>query len=264
RVAFAAAGPRAGKKPTGTVELAIQTGPRSALPTIELSFALEPEGKTDADLRGPSEVVARAVSAKLAKTQPGALPPGLDAEVAKLKGGRLRWLVAPSGAGRLIAAELPASVEPSLGQVLGSAGDALSLVFTPYPTEPVGVGAYWMVTSRDRYAGLDVVAYRMVKVEASDASGVTLSVNTRRFAAGGSFALPGIPPHRVEQFQGNTSARLLVNPAEPSSLRGEAQDVIGVGMVTTEAMPRPGAPPAPAGEKIGLELRIRAALAFKP
>ncbi|HEX7669987.1 MAG TPA: hypothetical protein VF395_10400, partial [Polyangiaceae bacterium] len=146
--------------------------------------------------------------------------------------------------------------DESLGQVVRSASDGLSLAFLPYPTEPVGEGAFWMVTCRETFAGLDVVSYRMMKLEKIDGPRATISVNTKRYVAGGQVGFAGIPPHKVVEFTGTTTGKVVVPVANPSALQGELADVI---VANIEAKQAPQAPPGRLA--VHLEIRTRFALA---
>jgi hypothetical protein len=248
----------------GTVQVAVQIGPRSAMPTVDLVFVVEPspsaptpaaEGAAarESSPSAPGETVVRITTAKLAAEQPGELPAGLAQEIAKIKGSRLKYLVDASGAGRLASVELSAGIDESLGQIVRSGADALALGFLPYPTEPVGVGAFWMVTSRDTFAGLDVVAYRMIKVEKIEGERAVLSVNTKRYTAGGQLAFQGLPPHRIEEFGGATMGQVSVSAQDPAVFESQLTDVIQAGLAPTGA----SGPQQPPGQKMGLELRVR-------
>jgi hypothetical protein len=67
-----------------------------------------------------------------------------------------------------------------------------------------------MVASREIYAGLDTLAYRMFKVEKLEGENATLSVNTKRYVAAGQLSFPGLPPHRVDEFQATGRGELSV------------------------------------------------------
>jgi hypothetical protein len=261
-VQFLTAAPKSGKKLEGQIEVAVQTGPRSAMPTVDLLLSFEPaapKAVAEGAPPGPVELVGRVMAARLAKDQPGELPPGLDQQIARARGSRIRFELAPSGTGRVVGVEVSKDFDESLGQIVRSASDGLSLAFLPYPTEPVGVGAFWMVTSRESFAGLDVVSYRMMKLDRIDGPRATISVSTKRYVAGGQVGFAGIPPHKVVEFSGTTTGQVVVPVGNPAALQGELADAIVANIVAQQA---PQAPPAPQARlSIHLEIRMRFALA---
>jgi hypothetical protein len=168
-VQFGASAGKTGKALMARTEVSVRLGPQQGLPTMDLSFTVDPEKpaapQDDAakdQPPGPRALTAKVSAAKLAKEQPGALPPEVAELAGKMKGSKLKLEVSPTGAARLVAIESAKGSEESFALVLQAAGDALVMAYLPYPAEPVGAGAYWLVTTREPYAGLDVVAYRMV------------------------------------------------------------------------------------------------------
>lgn len=265
-VQFVTGAPKSGKKLEGQVEVSIQTGPRSAMPTVDLLLSFEPSAPKAAPADAPpgstpgsppalSELIGKVTAARLAKEQPGELPPGLDQQIAKARGSRIHFELGPSGTGRVVGVEVAKEFDESLAQVVRSASDGLALAFLPYPTEPVGVGGFWMVTSRESFAGLDVVSYRMMKLEKIDGPRATILVNTKRYVAGGQVAFAGIPPHQVVEFQGTTTGQVVVPVTNPAALQGELADAIGANIVAQQS------PQGPPGRlSIHLEIRTRFAL----
>lgn len=178
-------------------------GRDTVMPTIEYSLTFsgdKPKAGTGTD------VTAKVSKAVPAADQPGALPQGLADALAKLKGSVVRFTLdhgAPSsfsferakGAGR----ELDAALRPL--------ADALGLLMVPPPGKPVGVGATWMASDRASMLGVDVVRYRAIKVAAIDGNSVSLSIDTRQYAADDkSFDLGNLPPGTNAALEGFRSA----------------------------------------------------------
>jgi hypothetical protein len=256
-ITFVTAVPKPGKKLDGKVQVLVQTGPRSAMPTTELSFSLDAAEKAadPAAPAGPLLVDGKVTAAKLAAEQPGELPPGTDKIIGKAKGSHVRFELQPTGAGRVTGVELSKDLDEALGQLVRSASDALALAYLPYPTEPVGVGAFWMVTSRESFAGLDVVVYRMLKLQKIEAGKATIDVSAKRYTAGGALAF-GLPPHTLVEFSGNSTGQIQVSAADTTSVRGDISDVLLANLVPKD-MPQ-GAPP---GQKMAVHVEVRTRLA---
>ena len=81
-----------------------------------------------------------------------------------------------------------------------------------------------MTTSRESAIGVEVVAYRMVKVEGVDGSKVKLSVNTKRYAVDKNFDLPELPrdtKFTLDEFQSVGEGNYEVNKDVPFPSSGE-------------------------------------------
>lgn len=259
-VTFGASAAKAGKPLNARTEVSVRLGPQQGLPTLDISFAVEPEKPAgpaeEKDAAALKVVSAKVSTAKLAKEQPGALPPELAEVAGKLKGSKIRLEVAPSGAARIAAVELGKEAIGDFVLPLQAAGDALVLAYLPYPAEPVGVGAYWLVTTREAYVGFDVIAYRMIKLDKIEGESATLTVNTKRYVAGGQLSLEGVPPqHQTVEFAGTSSGQLMVAVPAPGNLQGLVQDQLAVGLHL------PGQPQG--RDKGGLQMQMRTQVAVQ-
>lgn len=259
-VTFGASAAKTGKALLARTEVSVRLGPQQGLPTMDLSFAVDPEKPASpedpAAAAGPRIATAKVMAARLAKEQPGTLPPEVAEQAGKIKGSKLRLEFAPAGAARVTAVEPSKEAEESLALVLRAAGDALVLAYLPYPAEPVGVGAYWLVTTREPFSGLDVVAYRMIKFEKMDGDKAVLSVNTKRYVAGGQLAILGLPQHQLMEFAGNSSGQILVAPSDPANLQGTITDQLAANILAQ------GQPPG--RDRLGLQLQMRTQVGVQP
>lgn len=231
-----------GAGPTGKLQLSYRSG-GSVMPTIQAE--LKPKvtlaaATASASSPGvpPSDAGAMAVRFSLsnvrpAADQPGRLPDKAAAELAKMNGSWVELLSTASGARTAERAEL-AGNNPGLEPLLSGSAEALSSIVLPYPEVPVGVGAFWMVKSREKSNGAAVLAYRMVKLTELTEQGATLSVSTRRYLLTPTLPLEGLPPHRVRQFesQGNATLRVRAGSAYPES--AELQDSFGALLAPSE------------------------------
>jgi hypothetical protein len=259
-VQFGASAAKTGKALSARTEVSVRLGPQQGLPTIELMFTLEPEKPVAAPddaakelAPGPKGVTVKVGAARLAKDQPGALPPEAAELAGKVKGSKLKLEVSPSGGARIAAIEATKGAEETFALVLQAAGDALLMAYLPYPAEPVGAGAYWLVTTREPYAGLDVIAYRMVKFDKLEGDKAMLNVSTKRYVAGGQLAVLGLPQHQLMEFAGSSNGQLIVTPSEPSNLQGMMQDQLGANIHV------PGQPQG--RDTLGLQLQMRTQVA---
>ena len=244
------------KRLEGKVEVAIQTGPRSAMPTVELGLTTEPGDKAEPVAPGASLLLVKAISAKPASEQPGQLPPGADKQIGKIRGSRFKVELLPNNAGHVTAIEPSKDLDESLALVLRAASDVFDFAFQPVPTVPVGKDGFWMVESRESFIGLDAIVYRMYKVLEAKPDSVTLDVNVRRLVSPGQIAFPGVPPHHVEEFNDNVTGQIEVSPADTSSIHGNLTETLAAALT-----PEGAAASAQQGQQMAVQMQIRTRVA---
>jgi hypothetical protein len=233
-------GPKPGSKRSGTVELATQSDPQQGAIPIQFSVTIEAQKtKSEADAGAAlTTVVTKVTSARI--NAPG-VPAELSAAVSKLKGSSVLYQVGSDGAASNVRADIPKGVDAAFRDPVQALSDLLVGLALPYPTKPVGVGAFWMVTTRDVLMGLDVVSYRLVKVEKIEANTVSLSLNTKRYAASPAFDLEGLPPEApktMSEFRAQSEGKLTVAPGEPFPKSSEVQSMIAATLGPAEAKQR--------------------------
>lgn len=222
-----------GWKTQGTLELQVGSDPQQGTLPVALGVtveALKPKAAPDA---GPSDAVTMSVKVLGAKIGVTGVPQELEARFGKLKGSKVEYQVSPDGAGTNFHAELAPGAEPVRDQ-LRQLSDAIALVTLPVPSEPVGVGAYWMATSREGVFGLDLVTYRLVKVEDVKGDLVTLSVGTKRYATSNRFDFEGLPPdapHDLAEFECKSQGKLVFKVGTPFPQTGDIDSVLGASLL---------------------------------
>ncbi len=237
RVLLAAA--RSGAAPAGSIAVSYRSG-GSVMPTVEVNF----KAKTTSGAAGAGGAAGGdgllthfgLTHARPAADQPGRLPENARSEIAKLAGSSVDFIGDARGAvvrQRLSVAGNNAMLEPF---VQGSAV-ALSSFALPYPEVPVGVGAFWMVKSRELAEGAEVVAYRMVKLTALENGVAQLTVNTKRYLVTPQLSLQGLPPHKVRQFQSEGSATISLPVGSPYPRSAEVKEQFG-SLVTADDRPQ--------------------------
>jgi hypothetical protein len=191
--------------PSGTAKLsvAMRTGPRTALPTIDFNVVYgpaKPDKKDNKDDKGAGAagtdtdlLVVDVKKAAPAADQLGQLPPGTDKEIGALAGSQLRLHCTPEGRTGDLSLQLSKTANPDLERLASSAGEAMLLTIVPRPPKPVGVGGYWLAESRMTWMGLDVITYRSYRVKNIDGDKVTLTFDVRQYAADRTPTLAGLP-----------------------------------------------------------------------
>lgn len=212
--------PVPGQRTKGKLTLASQGSLGGAPLAFELAFEAK---KPDAEGSGATPVSAKVVSAQVAV---GGAPKEIERLVAGLKGSKVDFLVQKDGAGTDFALEVPKTAPAEYRDILDRVQEALALFMVPVPTEPVGVGAFWMVTSRQGILGLDLVTYRLVKVTSAGPQGTALSISTKRYAAQAEFDLAGLPPdmpRELSDLKASEEGSLTLAPGSGFARSGKNQ-----------------------------------------
>jgi hypothetical protein len=226
-------GLKPGTKHSGTVDIATQADPQQGAIPIQFGVSIEvnkPKAEGEAPAPAGSVVVIKITSAKI--NAPG-VPADLATAVGKLKGSRIDYQVGADGVASHVKSEIPKGVDPSFRDPVQALTDLMVGVTMPVPSKPVGVGGFWMTTTRDVLMGLDVVSYRLVKVEKIEGTAVSLSLNTKRYAASPAFELEGLPPDApktMAEFRSAAEGKLTLLAGEVLPKSGEIQSLIGAAL----------------------------------
>jgi len=220
----------------GKLELAVRTGPRSAMPTVLM------------DLEGSNKVEAAQTlgtlkirSAGLGAEQPGRIPADVATGIANLKGSSFSLTSMPTGRG---AVRYEASATIAKGEfeaLLAAAAETLETFWLSYPSEAVGAGAYWMSQSRESFYQADVLVFRLVKVEAVEGQKAKLNVATKRYLVGDQLGQMGLPPHTVAQYEAPGEAQLVVAAGAALPEQGQLNDnlMAAVAVQSNQGQPVP-------------------------
>lgn len=224
---------KVGTKLTGNVVLSMRAA-RQMLPPIGFDLAMDVLKPKEGE--SATKVVAKVTAAQVGEIQGQAIPPELQAQVGKLKGSKIELQVLPSGAISDARYELPKGGDPNLNTVLRNLAETLGVSGVVYPSEPVGAGAFWLVTSRDFAAGADVISYRMIKLDAISEAGLTLSMSTKRYSATDKLTLAGLPPGdlKLEQFQSDASGKATLQSGALFPAEGDQNQNLNAVLVPSD------------------------------
>jgi hypothetical protein len=227
------------------MELAMQVGPRSALPTVDFGLTIAPAKK---DEGGDGWLVATVRHAAPAKEQFGQLPPGIDKAIAALQGTQIRMPFGPAATATDVQTVLPKGAPSELERIALNAAEALVFDSVPYPPKPVGVGGQWIAETRMAWAGVDVIAYRAFRVKKIDGTRAELSIEVKGYSTEKEPSLPGLPKGAtLEEFDAEAQGELDVAAGEGLARRGSLQQRMAM-LFQTPGAPgqdeaRPGEPP---------------------
>ncbi len=243
-----------GWKQTGSVAVSLRAG-RQMLPpvTLEMSFSA---AKPKPDDPPGVPVAVKVTGAKMGDVDGQPAPKDLSAQIAKMKGSRLDYRVLPSGVAVEHRYELPMGADPNLNTILRSVSETLAATSLSYPEEPVGAGAYWLITSREFISGADVVQYRMVKLTSVEGGKLTLSINAKRYSATPKLTLHGLPPGdlTLEEFQSTADGDFEATKGAFYPQSGELKSVLNAAL----------APAAQPDQRMGVQSLADATLSFQP
>lgn len=222
-----------GRPVVSRIAVMLQSGQGGLPVDFELQFeesplpapapAGQPGASVEGEPRAQGQVRGRVVRATVSQGA-GRVPAELNDAVAKLRGAEVTFDLWPNGAATGFRTEMKAGAPRELGDVVRALGDAVATATLPYPDEAVGVGGYWMVTSRDGLMGLDLVSYRLIRVDSITDGAATLQVSTKRYAAGNDFSLPNLQgDFLLEELQSGGEGALRYRPGRSLPFRGTFQ-----------------------------------------
>ena len=241
RVTLGPIRPKPGWKAEGNVQVVLQANdPRGGALPVQLALSLEAQkakpGDAGADAAASADTVTVTARVKSAEVASAGVSQELGGRVAALKGARVDYQIASDGSGTGYRYDLPGAAADLL-DYLRVLSDTLALVTLPVPNVPLGQGGYWMTTSREGVFGLDLVTYRMIKVEKLEGDQVTLSVGTKRYAANNRFEFAGLAadaPRNLVEFDAKSEGRLEFKVGAPFPSGGEVGSLLAARLGTEQ------------------------------
>jgi hypothetical protein len=250
--------PRSASYGPASLRLAMQMGPRMAVPTIEFGLALGPGKKDDG---GPDWLVADVKKALPARQQMGQLPPGTDKEIGSLEGTSIRIKMSADGRESDVQVQLAKAARPDLERLAMNAAEALVLDTIPLPQKPVGAGALWIAETRMPLSGLDVIAYRAYHVKDIDGDRLHLALDVKAYAVGKDVQLQGVPKGAsLEQFEGQSGGELELVRGESLARKSSLQQRIVMVFQAQGPAQTQSSPGQPPGNVLTAQLQSQATL----
>lgn len=193
------------------------------LPPLELALV------TKADKKEKGADVTPMISKVSGLTIPkdlvqGQLPKEVAEQLAKLKGSEIHFNLGNDGTMTGLTPVLAKGADPQLQIILESAMDVMLQLSVPLPKKPVGVGAMWMASERTSELGMDLLRYRLFKVESIDKDKGTavLSIDVRQYVVGPTTNLNG-QQLELERFDSQGKSKITWNPADILVTEGDLQ-----------------------------------------
>ena len=231
-------------------------GQQGGLPVFDYGVSLKTEKAKAKDEKEAKPEAMQVVAKITSVTIPGAggkLPKELADGLEKLKGGEIRYQLTPEGVMLDLTTSLSRDKEkdknPEIGPLLELAlrglVETLTQVTVPLPKKPVGVGGYWIATDRSTSFGIEVVRYRVFKVQKIEKDQATLSVDTRQYAVKEDIDLGAIAQNQkitAERFDSQGKGTLTWKSAELVSSTSELTQRTQVAIGGGPGGPKGGAP----------------------
>jgi len=245
-----------------TILLQVRAGQTGLAPlTVDLVYKADKrkdEKKADKAAESAPPPAGSPVVVKLAAVK--ALRGDLPEEMKNLKDGVIRYQLGPSGIVTNLVIEKPKEPTQQVELLMDALAEAVVAATVPLPDKPVGVGAYWMVTDRARSSGVDVVRYRVAKVEKVDGKQASLSLELRQYAANTTLGLPGLPKDTsisLGRYMAQGKGLLEVGQSRFSPDRGQ------ITVAMQSILDTPGQPQQP-GQKLVIQTELKAVLGEAP
>ncbi|MFC1642965.1 hypothetical protein ACFL5O_09835 [Myxococcota bacterium] len=227
RLALGSMLPPGGPKSVVRLRMSLASGGRSTVP-FDFLLAFEPGAKPAASSKtaagtipsatavppggtegGAFEYVARVTHATVDASQVPRVDPKVKADLVKFNGSKIRFKLVASGVGSDFVVERSQTAPEEFEETLRSLSELLATVLLPYPQQPVGTDAYWMATTRETVAGIDTVAYRLIRVQKVQGNSLSLQVDSKRYAA--TTEVPGMAELELQQFKSLGQGTLTVS-----------------------------------------------------
>jgi hypothetical protein len=213
------------------ISVALQAGPQQGGLPVEF----------DVDFVTDKPEANAARSKVTAKVLGAALPLGLQVPsevsqgIAKLRGATIRFELWPNGGATGFRYETPKDAPPNMADIVRTLSDAIAAIALPFPQEAIGTGGFWMATSRDGLMGLDLVTYRMVRVD-SIANGVAkLNVGAKRYATDNKFSMDALQGNfTLDELVSTSDGNLQYSVGTSVPASGQLQTVLAAALIPAD------------------------------
>ncbi|MFT3764895.1 MAG: hypothetical protein QM820_05165 [Minicystis sp.] len=212
-----------------TVSVAFRQQGRGLPVEYGVTFKIDkPKGdKAKDEKKGDAPAAYRVVATINSVSLPPQVPKEVTDQLGKIKGSEIRYQLSPQGTMSDVAFTLAKGADGGLEQFLRQIVEGIGVVLPPLPAKPVGAGAYWMITDRPVGGLVDVVRYRVFRVEKVEKDRATLSIDIRQYAAKGEIDAGEGQKLGLEQFESQGKGKSEWTAQGLLPVRGEAQVRLG-------------------------------------
>lgn len=193
------------------MELTAAGNQAAAQPPIEMTFALTTAA---ADARGESPIAGelRGIDVKPATPDQAKMAEAMRGPLSALEGLKFDYSLTKTGMHRDFKLQKSAKLGGPQAQIAMGIVQSYRSTATPFPEEPLGIGATWTVVSRHPDAGADLMQFSTCKIVERSGNQVTLEISTKQLAAAAEVAAfglaPGVKP-RLTSFDSGGTGRTV-------------------------------------------------------
>lgn len=233
------------------------------LPALRYTLAVQIEKPKEDDVAAsspaPAPATPRTITFTVKKVESADQGGGVGKEVAELKGARVVATLADDGSLVGDKVELDEKAAQGAGRLLvDSMRELLALFFSPWPDKPVGLGAYWIATDRALVNGMQVVRYRVTKIEEMKGDEMVVSLDLREYAVDGK-SLPA-----AVKVGGNVQVLSFNATGKATWTRKATALLPSQGQVKTPTALQLGENPNDPQRVVPLQIEAAAAIAARP
>jgi hypothetical protein len=136
-----------------------------------------------------------------------------------IEGLRGKGIMTDRGFNKLIRFDRPADMDALLLQQVGEMERSMEQLVSPFPAEPVGVGAVWKVETTIQQQGMLISQTAVVKVLSADGDRVEVRTDVTQTAEPQKLEAPGMPPMELKSHkaEGITTTVLRLGRLFPES-----------------------------------------------
>jgi len=153
-----------------------------------------------------------------AEAAPGDFPPQMMEIITNalepLEGTTIQGLMSARGLPVNISVEAPENAQPQAMQMLSDVEQIATQIGSPFPTEPVGVGARWRTAQTIAIGAFDIMQTTRYEVLSMDGDIVRLKVDVQQTADDQPIEAPGLPPEaeaRLVSYAGTGQGESVVD-----------------------------------------------------
>jgi hypothetical protein len=124
----------------------------------------------------------------------------MGAQLAAMKGLKIKSIVDPKGRARDVVVEVPKDTPAEAQQMVEQMKQSMEQMVAPLPDGDVGVGAQWQVISRVA-TGADILQWTTYTLVKRDGSKIELDGDVHQVAANAALSGAGLPPGVTADIQ---------------------------------------------------------------
>lgn len=170
------------------------------LPQIEMAIDMTTGDTKEANGEIPLTVLVSDVKLNAASEQEKQVAKMMGAQLAAMKGLKIKSIVDPKGRARDVVVEVPKDTPAEAQQMVEQMKQSMEQMVAPLPDGDVGVGAQWQVISRVA-TGADILQWTTYTLVKRDGSKIELDGDVHQVAANAALSGAGLPPGVTADIQ---------------------------------------------------------------